>query len=260
MTDTPIDLLSHNRAAWNREVANGNPWTIPVGPEDVAAARRGDIKIYLTPHIPVPTAWLGELAGRDVLGLASGGGQQGPLLAAAGANVTIFDNSDAQLQRDADAADRFDLHIATAQGNMQDLSCFADAAFDLIVHPVSNVFIDDVLPVWREAYRVLRPGGSLLSGFVNPVMYMLDWDAVEAGKSLELRHAIPYADPESLPPEVKQTYLDGPIPFEFGHSLGDLIGGQIAAGFAITGFYEDKGEPTLDPLIDPFIATRAFKP
>jgi SAM-dependent methyltransferase len=142
-----------------------------------------------------------------------------------------------------------------------------DTPIDLLSHnraawnrEVSNVFIDDVLPVWREAYRVLRPGGSLLSGFVNPVVYMLDWDAVEAGRPLELWHAISYADPESLPPEVKQMYLDGPIPFEFGYALGDLIGGQIAAGFVITGFYEDKGEPTLDLLIDPFISTRAEKP
>ena len=40
----------------------------------------------------MPADWFGDLAGAPVLCLASGGGQQGPLLAAAGARVTVFDN------------------------------------------------------------------------------------------------------------------------------------------------------------------------
>ena len=51
-------------------------------------------------------------------------------------------------------------------------------------------------------------------------------------------------------------------PFEFGHSLEDQIGGQIAAGFVITGFYEDVFPPEKDVLsryIPSFAATRATK-
>ena len=35
-----LDVRSYNRDAWNRQVAEGNQWTIPVSSEAVAAARR----------------------------------------------------------------------------------------------------------------------------------------------------------------------------------------------------------------------------
>ena len=117
-----------------------------------------------------------------MLCLASGGGQQGPILAAAGANVTVFDNSPNQLAQDRLVADREGLTIETVLGDMADLSAFPDARFDLIFHPVSNVFAPDVRPVWKEAFRVLRPGGSLLAGFMNPVQYLFDDIALERGE------------------------------------------------------------------------------
>ena len=172
---TPEDILLYNRRTWDRQVQRGNPWTMPVSREAVARARNGDWSIVLTPTKPVPAEWFPPLVGLDVLCLASGGGQQGPILAAAGANVTVFDNSPAQLAQDRLVADRDGLMIETVQGDMADLRVFPDARFDLIVHPVSNVFVPDVKPVWREAFRVLKPGGVLLSGFMNPVHYLFDF-------------------------------------------------------------------------------------
>ena len=167
------EILGYNRIAWDRQFERGNRWTVPVGPEEVARARDGEWSLVLTPTKPVPRDWYPPLAGLDVLCLASGGGQQGPILAAAGANVTVFDNSPVQLARDRLVADREDLAIETIQGDMADLSDIREARFDLIFHPCSNAFVPDVLPVWREAFRVLRPGGSLLAGFTNPVAYAL---------------------------------------------------------------------------------------
>ena len=80
----------------------------------------------------------------------------------------MFDNSPQQLARDRLVAEREGLEIRTVQGDMRDLSAFADASFDLVFHPVSNLFCPEVRPVWREAYRVLRQGGILLAGFMNP--------------------------------------------------------------------------------------------
>ncbi len=254
-----MDLLEHNRLAWNKEVANGNVWTVPVTKSEVYEARNGRLTIFLTPKTPVPKGWLGDLEGQRVLCLASGGGQQGPLLAAAGARVTVFDNSDEQLKRDQDVAKEFGLDIRTVRGNMQDLGCLADGSFDLIVHPVSNCFIDDILPVWRECYRVLDKQGSLISGFNNPIIYMIDLDNIEKTGRCEITNAIPYSDLRSLSPKKKQEYVRDCRPFEFGHSLGDQIQGQILAGFLIAGFYEDRGEPLLDPYTCTYIATRAIK-
>jgi 2-polyprenyl-3-methyl-5-hydroxy-6-metoxy-1,4-benzoquinol methylase len=125
-----MDTRAYNRAAWDHAVATGNRWTVPVGHDVIAAVHAGDWSIVLTPTKPVPRAWFGALDGAAVLCLAGGGGQQGPILAAAGANVTVYDNSPAQLAQDELVAKRESLTITTIEGDMRDLSCFADAGLD----------------------------------------------------------------------------------------------------------------------------------
>ena len=166
------DVAKYNRAAWDRQVKQGCRWSLPVSPEVIEEARGGKVEIVLTPQRPVPSEWLGELQGRRVLCLASAGGQQGPVLAAAGAKVTVFDNSPAQLDQDRQVAEREGLQLEVIQGDMRDLSCFADDSFDLVFHPVSNCFIPNLQPLWQEVARVLAPEGELLAGFTNPLLYL----------------------------------------------------------------------------------------
>src|ERR671918_2231732 len=155
-----MDIRAHNREAWNREVEGGqNRWSQPVDSETIAKAKRGEFSIVLTENIPVPHKWFPPLKGADVLCLASGGGQQGPVLAATGANVTVFDNSPAQLKQDQLVAERESLALRTVEGDAADLSMFADESFNLVFNPVSTVFMPDVRAVWRECYHALRPRG-----------------------------------------------------------------------------------------------------
>lgn len=257
-----MDIAGYNREAWAKEVAEGNKWTIPVGHEEITAARMGEWSLLLTPTKPVPRRWFGEVAGKKVLCLASGGGQQGPILAAAGAKVTVFDNCPDQLRRDREVAEREGLDISLKLGDMRDLSSFADASFDLVFHPVSNVFVDDVGSVWRGCFRVLREGGLLLSGMTNPIVYVFDLDLYDETGDLKPRYKIPYSDLDQLPKELLERRLAERQPLEWGHSLAQLLGGQIEAGFSIEGFYEDSSgwSELLDPYIDTFIATKAVKP
>ena len=128
-----FDPVAHNRLAWDREVEEGNEWSRPVGPEVIAKARAGQWSIVLIGYEPVDPTWFPpDIAGRDVLCLASGGGQQGPVLAAAGARVTVFDNSPRQLAQDEMVAAREGLDLRTVLGDARDLSAFPDASFDLI--------------------------------------------------------------------------------------------------------------------------------
>jgi SAM-dependent methyltransferase len=257
-----MDVVQHNRAAWNRLSRQGDRWCRPVGPDVIAAARRGDWSVILTPTRPVPRPWLGDVRGRDVLCLASGGGQQAPVLAAAGARVTSFDNADAQLAGDRKVADRDGLDLRTVRGDMADLSAFADAAFDLVFHPISNVFVPDPAPVWRECCRVLRRGGRLLAGFMNPWFYLFDHDEAEATGALVVRYRLPYSDRDSLTGEKRAAFLRDGYPYEFGHSLQAQLGGQTAAGLLIADFYEDTMEEETTPLVQyasPYLATLALK-
>jgi SAM-dependent methyltransferase len=239
VVSSEFDAAEHNRAAWDLEVESGNEWTVPVGPEVIAAARAGDWSVVLIGYDPVPREWFPDpLAGTDVLCLASGGGQQAPTLAAAGATVTVLDNSPRQLAQDRLVADRDGLDLNTVLGDMRDLSAFADESFDLVFNPVSNVFCPDLAPVWRESYRVLRPGGVLLTGFMNPDVFIFDADASENRGELIVRHALPYSDVTHLTAAERERLWGQGAPVEYSHSLTDQIGGQLDAGFVITHFRE----------------------
>ena len=253
-----MTYIKKNSEIWDRRSENHDRWSIPVSSEEVQRAREGEWQIVLTPTRPVPADWFPRrLDGAKILCLASGGGQQGPILAAAGADVTVFDNSKAQLEKDAYVAQRDGLKIRTVQGNMQDLSVFEDESFDCIVHPWSNGYIDDVRPVWKECARVLKKQGLLLSGFGNPISCIFNVGLFEKG-ILQVENTIPYADVDHLDdPEIRAiAEADG---YLWSHTLEDQIQGQTDAGFAIVGFYEDIGGNALDKYIPSSIATKAIR-
>jgi len=254
-----MDIRAYNREAWNRYVDGGESlWTKPVNPEIIAKARGGDFSILLTEQKPVPREWFPPLKGLDTLCLACGGGQQGPVLAAAGANVTVFDNSPRQLDQDRFVAEREGLtNLKTVEGDMRNLSVFEDESFDFIFHPVSNLFINEIRPVWREAYRVLRHGGTILAGFTNPVMYIFDLEKADNG-ILEVKYKLPYADSDH--PEIAAKLMAAGDALEHSHSLTDQLGGQMNAGFHIIGLYEDyHSHVAVSDYTPTYIATRAIK-
>lgn len=255
-----MNVRDFNRKAWDREVERGIKWTVPVDSAAIAAAREGVWEVVLTPSKPVPRAWFPELKGIDVLCLASGGGQQGPILAAAGANVTVLDASPKQLGQDRLVAERDGLEIETVEGDMADLSMFHADTFDLVFHPCSNCFAQNIFPVWREAFRVLRQGGVLLAGFCNPVMFLFDEESEERGE-LKVRHKLPYSPFTSLTEAERAKLIESEQPLSFSHSLDAQIGGQLDAGFVITGFYEDYFPGTeLGKYMPSILATKAQKP
>lgn len=251
-----MDIVKHNKSAWDNYVDKKDRWTIPVKEEELENVRNGNWGIVLTPNKPVPKEWFPTLSGLKVLGLASGGGQQGPILATLGADVTIFDNSEKQLQQDKILSDEFNLDIKTVQGDMKDLTVFADNSFDLIFNPCSIVFVDNVLPVWRECFRVLKPGGILMTGLINPIALQLDEE------SLKLVYKQPFSDLYSLPKEKLEDLKKKNEPLVFGHSLTDQIGGQLDAGFTLTAMFEDTWdvENKMDDFMPSFIGARAVKP
>jgi len=253
-----VNIPNHNRDAWDRQVARGNRWTVPVSPGVISAARQGHWSVVLTPQKPVPREWFGQVVGARVLCLASGGGQQGPVLAAAGATVTVLDNSPAQLAQDRNVAEREGLKLELHLGEMTDLSRYGDGSFDLIFHPVANCYIPDVRPLWREAHRVLAPGGRLLAGFANPLIYIFD-DNDAVRDELRVRFKIPYSDPTSRSPDELRRLVEVGETLQFGHTLGDQIGGQLEAGFRIAGLYEDTNDSVLDEFIPTQMATLALK-
>ena len=233
------EVLQINQDGWDRRVEAQDVWTQPVSAEEIKAALAGDWSVVLTPNKPVPRDWFGEVDGRHILCLASGGGQQGPILSAAGGRVVVFDASPRQLAQDAMVANRDGLSLRTVRGFMHDLGAFSDETFDIVFHPVSNNYAPDVRPVWRECFRVLKRGGVLLAGFMNPVVYIFDPDAQDRGE-LVVKHPLPYSDVGDLGPEALARVIEQDHTVEYSHTLESQIGGQLEAGFVLTHLFEDK--------------------
>jgi SAM-dependent methyltransferase len=258
-----MDIVKYNKNAWNLEVEKGNKWTVPVNPHEIESAKQGNWHIVLTPCKPVPRHWFPDLENLNVLCLASGGGQQAPILAAAGANVTLLDNSPGQLEQDHLVASRESLAINIFEGDMTAPFPFPDDAFSLIVHPVSNLFVENVQPVWNECFRVLKTGGILMSGMINPAAFLFDQQLIDKQGILQVKYSLPYSDIRSLDVATVTQLIEQNEPLEFSHTLDDLIGGQLKAGFVITGFYEDcstsEDNDLLSRYMQIFFATRAIK-
>lgn len=247
-----------NAEAWDRWADAENPWTLPVSHETYERAKRGAWDVVLTPQKPVPHEWFPRMRGARVLGLASGGGQQTPIFAALGADCTVLDNSLRQLESERMVADREGYPLRTVRADMTKPLPFDDDTFDLIFHPVSNCYIRDVRHVWRECFRVLRPGGVLLSGVDNGFNYLFEDDEHEP---LVVKFSLPF-DPVDDP--EKMAFLervDGGV--QFSHSLTEQIGGQLDAGLRLTALYEDTCDPkqcAVARYMPEFYAMRSIKP
>lgn len=184
-----------------------------------------------------PEGRLGDVAGKDVLCLAGGGGHQSAAFALLGARVTVFDLSEDQLRRDREAAAHYGFDLRTRQGDMRDLSCFEEAAFDVVHHSYSLGFVPDARAVFRQVARVIRPGGVYYFHCANPFFLGLserDWN----GEGYTLRQ--PYVDGAGVAYEDQdwvydrgQTDAEVPPPREYRHALSTLVGGLVGQGFAV---------------------------
>ena len=249
-----MNYQEENARTIDRWVAEGWAWGVPVTHEQYAAALRGEWDVLLTPTKPVPHAWFGGLKGKRVLGLASGGGQQIPIFAALGAEVTVLDYSEKQLESERLVAAREGYAVDVVRADMTKPLPFADGSFDLVFHPVSNCYVEQVKPIFKECFRVLRPGGALLGGYDNGVNYLVNDDETAIVNTLPFN---PLKNPAQM-----QQLRDTDCGVQFSHTMEEQLGGQLEAGFRLTDLYEDtNGSGRLHEMGIPcFVAVRAVKP
>jgi SAM-dependent methyltransferase len=183
---------------------------------------RGELTIA-----PEPLTWiypanvLNNVAGKDVLCLASGGGQQSAVFALLGARVTVVDFTEGQLEGDRQAAAHYGYQVTTIRADMRDLSGIGNGSFDLIYQAPSMAYVSDVGQVYCEVRRLLRSNGIYRVELTNPATEFVDhvdWD----GEGYRITR--PYA-------EKARRRADGV--FEFRHFLSDIFNGLIAEGFTI---------------------------
>lgn len=245
-TDINADAIDK----WNKE---GWEWGIPITHEEFCRAKNGEWKILLTPTKIMPHTWLpASIKGLKILGLASGGAQQIPVFAALGAECSVLDYSPSQIQSEIDVAAREGYDVEAIRGDMTEPLPFADETFDIIVHPVSNVYVKDVDHVFKECYRVLKRGGILVCGLDNGINFITE-------DGLTITNRLPFDPLENA--EHMRLLEEADCGIQFSHTMEEQIGCQLKAGFRLTDIYEDtNGEGRLHELnIPTFIATRAVK-
>jgi len=236
------EIARYNKERWEDLAQSGVKFSRPFLDLDPKSARR----------LVDPEGMLTEIAGKDVLCLAGGGGQQTAAFALLGANVTVLDISETQLQRDNEAAARYNVQVRTVQGDMRDLSGFGKNTFDIVWHAHSLNFVPDARTVFREVARVLRVDGFYCLQCWNPLAHGLDADAWD-GKAYPLKSR--YLDGEVVPDDPHWAFdgTDGTRkhvqgPREFRHTLSTLINGLVEQGFVILGALEDTGNnPDAEP-------------
>lgn len=244
-----------NAQTIDRWIDDGWEWGIPISHELFMAARGGDWSMLLTPTRPVPKNWYPSLSGTKVLGLASGGGQQMPVFAALGADCTVLDYSPRQLESERMVAAREGYEIRIIRADMTQPLPFEDESFDLIFHPVSNCYIEDVMHVWKECFRILKPGGRLMAGLDNGINFLVDPD-----NEREIRFSLPFNPLRNKELMASLTVRDDGV--QFSHTLEEQIRGQLQAGFQLLDLYEDtNGSGFLhEHGIPTFWATLTVKP
>lgn len=243
-----------NAETIDRWIAEGWEWGVAVSHDVCEEARRGNWNVLLTPTKPVPHSWFGELRGKKILGLASGGGQQIPIFSLLGAECTVLDYSQKQLESERLVAKREGYCVKIIRADMTKPLPFSDCEFDIVFHPVSNCYVEDVKPIFRECFRVLKSGGALLSGLDNGINYIVSEDETK------IVNTLPF-NPLKNPGQMK-ALADDDSGVQFSHTAEEQIGGQLEAGFILTDIYEDtNGIGFLhEHNIPCFYATRAIKP
>ena len=225
------DYTEFNSTAWDKLFEEKCVWTVPITHEEYLNA--GIENIFLTPSRPMPPEWISDLKNKKVLALACGGGQQCPIFVKMGANVTVLDISKRQLESERNVAEREGYRISILQGDINKPLPFGDETFDIIFIPIAVNYIENVLGLWKECYRVCKRGGELLSGFTSPILYAFGEN--EDG-DVFLKNEIPFSQLTEYQKDVT-NYSD--ITVQFSHSFDTLIGGQSRAGFDVVDIYED---------------------
>jgi SAM-dependent methyltransferase len=250
-----IDYTAINVKTIDRWIDEGWEWGVPITHEDYIKAKNGEWNVLLTPTKYVPRNWFPELKNKKLLGLASGGGQQMPIFAALGACSTVLDYSNKQLASEKLVAEREGYDIEIIKADMTKKLPFDDELFDIIFHPVSNCYIENVFHIWNECFRILKHGGILLAGMDNGLNFLFDDDS----ESLTISNKLPFNPLKD--PNLLKKLEENNNGIQFSHSLEEQIGGQLKAGFILKDIYEDYNNCGLLREYAPtYIATKVIKP
>lgn len=163
----------------------------------------------------------GDVAGKRVLDLGCGAGENAVVLAARGAHVIAVDASAGQLAAARRLADAAEVRVEWHQSDASDLAFLRADSIDLALATGLIGEVDDLDRLLRQVHRVLRPGAPFVFSFDHPVALTVGRDATEPG-------ALPLGTRE-----VRRSWFDGsPCSVRRDGEEISVIPRSIAAVFA----------------------------
>jgi 2-polyprenyl-3-methyl-5-hydroxy-6-metoxy-1,4-benzoquinol methylase len=164
--------------------------------------------------------WLDDVAGKRIAVLGSGDNLVVFALAGMGARVTSVDIAENQLAVARQRAAELGLEIEFVRADVTELHELATDAFDLVYTGGHiAIWVSDLRKFYREAARILKPGGRLIVSEYHPFRRI--WKATKDRLEIEADyfHRGPYTYDEP-----------GGQSHEFQWTVGDYINAVIAAG------------------------------
>jgi len=181
---------------------------------------------------PTVLKYLSNIKGKRVAVLGSGDNEAVFALAGLGAQVTSVDISAKQLGFAAERAKVLGLSIQFVQSDVTNLATLEDAQFDLVYtggHVA--VWVSELQQYYREATRILKPGGWFLVDEYHPFRRV--WkqipNALEVGNDYYHRGPYKYAMGDDILYQKAGVHTC----YEFHWTIGDFINAVIQAGCQI---------------------------
>ena len=247
------NIIKKNQQHWENEVEAGKHYTIPdlnLNTDLLNKFANGELLFWSDPCAVNNNPMLrkirqyeyADIKGKKVLCLASGGGQQSAMFSLLGADVTVVDISQGQLNGDIQASNHYGYTIKTILGSMTDLSVFADESFDIVHQPISICFVPDVAVVYREVFRVLKKGGMYHVDHINPSTHPTSYENdIDGWDGIGYKIGSPYIGGAlKIDEKGNENMLCGETDGEHRHLFIDMFCNLTEVGFQIKYIWEDE--------------------
>jgi len=255
-------IINKNQSLWENEVNSAQQYTVPwlnLDSDLVNQFASGELSGFNEPcgkignplFIKIRKLIYSDIKGKKVLCLASGGGQQSALFSLLGADVTVADICQGQLDGDIKAANHYGYNVKTVLCSMTDLSVFDEESFDIVYQPISICFVPDVALVYKEVFRVLKKGGLYQVDHLNPSTYPTSFvNNIDGWDGVGYRISSPYIGGAlRIDENGNENMTSGRVDGEFRHLFIDMFCKLTEAGFQIKYVWEDERN-LIDGLIN----------
>jgi SAM-dependent methyltransferase len=219
-------MPSDTAATWNRLLEGGRGGVMPVidavayGPD---IGTEDDFRLLG-----------GNLAGKRVLELGCGGGQNLVAMAKQGAHAIGLDFSSEQLAGARRLAEREKVKVELHKGDLAELVFLRAESIDVVFSAYALGLVADLNRVFRQAHRVLKPNSALVFSMPHPASHLIDDD--DPAQPLLIRRS--YFDRTGINYDWEGLPLSA-----HHHTFSDLFTGLSRANFRVDTVLEPEPLP-----------------